>query len=124
MAQHRQRLPRRSGPLTRDDVEGEILRLVDELEVATEEHAALAAAAAQAESDWKKAEALHIVQDAALGRTSEYVRRSSAIQAHALLFEGRHLKAAVAAACLERVRTLRAVLDAVRSIAANVRSQS
>jgi hypothetical protein len=119
------KISQRTEPIGRAEVEQEIVRLCDELERMTEDFASFARRAAVSEADWKRREAGHIVDGVVSGnKASEYVRRSEAMKAHGAEYELYKLDAATRDVTEERLRSVRAQLSALQTIAANVRSQS
>lgn len=111
--------------LTQASIEAQILRLSDELESETERYADLAQLAAETEADWKQAHATTVVALASSDqRTSMDVRRATAELDNAHLLRVWLIAEARRATCRETLISLRARLDALRTLAANVRAQT
>ncbi len=111
---------RRGQPLTAVLVESEIMRLVDELENRTYELAGRARLAAESEANHKAKWAF-----AFIGAEGTEARRKA--EADAKCHEDymkRKIEEGLYASCKESLLSLRSQLDALRSISANIRSQT
>lgn len=115
--------------LTQGDVERRIMELDDRLEVETLAYAERVEEAAIAEADWKGAFARSVVRLAATAQPrtpegSEATRKAKAEDENIgalrlyLIAEGRR------SASRETLLSLRSQIDAVRTLAANIRSQT
>lgn len=102
-------------------VDREILRLSGLLETVTERLANAIVHAGQAETDWKVAEARSILQSS-LG--SEERRKAEAIDAHTPLYTAAVRAEAMKEGLTEKARSIRARLEALRTLAANLRSMA
>lgn len=107
--------------LTQGQIESEILRLSGLLEASTDEHGRAAEEMAAAEVAWKAAEAVTVLHSE---QTNESKRKAEALVAHREEFAEWRARQAVLDAITERNRTLRAQLDALRTLSANVRNQT
>lgn len=107
--------------LSQGQIESEILRLSDALEEQTNELARRLEAAAEAEVAWKQAEAIALLRSA---MRSEHQRKAEALTINAEQHRAFRISDARSSATTEICRTLRAQLDSLRTLAANVRSQS
>lgn len=104
--------------LIQTDIEGSILRLGDLLEAATDALAAASEAAANAEVDYRAQYAeVYLNNDG-----PEHLRSQMATRQCRDLMRQRFLTAARRDSLQEKCRQLRAQLDAVRTVSANVRS--
>ena len=104
--------------LIQTDIEGSIQRLGDLLESATEDLAAASEAAAHAEVDYRQEFAeVYLMNDG-----PEHLRSQMATRQCRELLRARYLSAAKRDSLQEKCRMLRAQLDAVRTVSANVRS--
>ncbi len=111
---------RRGRPLTAIEVEGELMRLCDLLETTTEELAYRAQAAAEAEANHKGRWASEFLS----AEGTEQKRKAEAdVVVHALFMQ-RKVTEGMYAATKEACGSLRAQLDALRTISANIRSQT
>jgi hypothetical protein len=112
--------------LTSADVEQQILDIADALEAETYRYETLAAAAADSEADWKLGYARAIVQQASHGSMK---LNAAEKQARAELYAADELRIwkindARRAASKEALLSLRARLDALRTLSATLRSQT
>ena len=112
-------------PLTQADIEAEIMRLSSELEDETERYAVLSTDAAEAEADYKYAAAqrhmLMVDRHPKMPANQRERLIDSACDA-----EYRHYKLSAAKldATKQALLSLRARLDATRTLSANVRAQT
>lgn len=117
-------------PLTQSEVEGEIARLSDAMEDAMDELARRAQGAADAEADYKVAYAKELLKAGTLegsgprGRTTVDEREALALGKVEDLFRARLISEAHHNVAQERLRTQRSQIDALRTIAANIRAQT
>lgn len=102
-------------------VDAELLRLSGLLETATERLAKAIQQDASAESRWKKLEAASLLRSE---RKSEDLRRAEALDANAEAYTMALSARAVAEAMREKCRSLRNQLEALRTLAANLRAQT
>lgn len=108
-------------PMAQLEVEREIMRLSHQLTQVTEEVAAAATEAATTDVDYKLAYARKMLD--LRGETGTVALKDAlALDACASQFEAMKIAEAVYKALQEKGRNLRAQLDALRSINANVRS--
>lgn len=111
-----------------EDIEGEITRLSDLLERATEALATAAEDAANAEADYRVAYAHEFYSPHRPAeenvKLTEKLRESLATIACDELLHRHKVAAARQLSIIEKCRQLRAQLDAVRTLSANVRSQT
>ena len=114
-------LPRFPEMVNQGQIESEILRLSRMLEANTDEHALAAEKEAAAEVNWKAEEAVSMLQSE---QKSAGLREAEALVAHRELFAAYRASQAILGAITEKNRTLRAQLDALRTLSANVRSQT
>jgi hypothetical protein len=112
--------------LTQGDVERAILATIDAMENTTDNYEAVNQAAAEAEADYKGAYAREVVHLAAVAtaRMTAGERDSRAINATIDQFRTWKIKEASKAATKEHLSTLRAKLDGLRTIGANIRVQT
>jgi len=108
-------------PMAQAEVEQEILRLSQALTTATEWHAQAATNHAQAEVDYKLAEARFWVGNVGLGGTVPE-KSAKALLACGDEFSQYKLTEATWRAAQQKCRSLDKQLDALRSLNANVRS--
>lgn len=107
-------------PLTQVRIESEIVRLSDLLERTTDELAGAMEKAAEHEVIWKAAEAGALLKSDQ--KSAELRKAESLVKCRAEF--GEHKAAdAIRDALSEKCRTIRAQLDALRSLNANVRTQ-
>lgn len=112
-------------PLTQADVERRIMALSDTMESETHTYRQQAREAAEAEADYKLAHHRQIIAIAATGtKQTAAVREARAALAVADDYRLAKIKAAQLDATKQLLSTLRAQLDAVRTLAANVRHQT
>lgn len=97
------------------------MRLSAVLEDATTEYAKAAETEAENEVAWKRAEANSLIQSE---KQSEHLRKAEAMNVHAREFYGYKKAAAVKDAISEKLRTVRAQLDSLRTLSANLRQQT
>lgn len=107
--------------LTNVDIEDEIMRLSGEMESATYEYATLSDEAAQAEVDYKLDNARELLKAEA---PNQAARTAKALIQTREQFETHRIAEARLKAQAELLRTLHARLDALRTLAANLRSQT
>jgi len=111
-------------PLSQVEVETRIARVIDVMETATEEYEDLAVAAAESEADYKRAHATATIDIAETGikyTVGERDARAEMITNDALRT---HLVATARRnARREYLQTLRAHLDALRTLNASIRGQ-
>lgn len=113
------------GVLTQADIEGNILALSDQLEEETYLYSQLSDEAAIAEANYKQAAAVHLVTLAAAGAKMTAPERQARVDVHcADQFRAWKVQEARRQACKEALLSLRARIDAQRSLAANVRHQT
>lgn len=107
--------------LTQAEVEEQIQNLLQRLEEGTRTLASLAVAQARSEVEFKRSFALAYtgIRDGA-----QELRKQQATLVSIDLFERHRLDSAVHATQQELLRTLRSELDALRTIAANIRGVS
>ena len=112
--------------LTQGDIEGAILALSEDLEAQTDTYAALADEAAEAEADYKLKHARATVGYAAADGPKMTAAQIAARVELAAATELRRYKLADARrqATREHLLSLRARLDAMRTLSANVRAQT
>jgi hypothetical protein len=108
-------------PVGPAEVEAELARLATRLEAKSDELATLLEAAAEADVNYKLAQARQLLR--AEGDTVGE-REAEALLATADLLRERRISEAVADACRESVRSLRSQLEACRSINSNVRERA
>jgi hypothetical protein len=109
-------------PLSQLEVEAEIRRLSGRLEFLTQHMASAARQAAQADVDYKLKQARALIDK--IGHGGTVGEKEAAVLAEcAEEFERWKLEEAVLKADQEAGRNLRAQLDALRTIAANIRPQ-
>jgi hypothetical protein len=109
----------RTAPIDQVNVESEILRLVSDLEDETEVFEGMCKDAAVAEAEWKKN-----YYDAYLHSEGPVeARKAFAGYRHAESYLNAQVTEALVKAKRERLHSIRTQLDALRTIAANVRSQ-
>lgn len=112
-------------PLTQHDVERMLMRLSSELEHATEQYAALCRSAAEADADAKYALHVATVRLAdGMTRDTVDVRKSRAWLAARDEERAAAITTAARDATREQLRSLTTRIDALRTIAANVRAQT
>lgn len=111
---------RRGRPLTAIEVEGELLRLMERLEQDTEELAFRAQQAAEAEANHKGRWASVFLQ----AEGTESKRKAEADVVVHDLYLKRKVTEGLYLATRESCSSLRAQLDALRTISANIRSQT
>lgn len=111
--------------LTQGQIEDHILAIADQLEEETYEYARLSEIAAEAEADYKRAASSKYVQLATLPTKASVVERQARVDA-ATEGEFRAWKIAEARrqASREALLSLRARIDALRTLSANVRHQT
>lgn len=107
-------------PITPAKVESEILRLVARLEEITDELAVLARAAADAEATYKAAYAKAFLEAEGTATVREH---TATLRSHSLYKQRRYSEGTYASA-KEALGTIRAQLDALRTISASIRSQT
>jgi hypothetical protein len=108
-------------PLTQGHVENEILRLVALLEDRTEELAGYAREAAEAEAEHKRLYAVHFLeQQEGTDAKKKYVADVATSPA----FTRRKLAEAVYESCKQSILSLRAQIDSLRTVSANIRAQT
>lgn len=120
----------RNANLSLADVERHLVDVADALEDETRRYATLSDAAAEAEAEYRQASALHTIalsqnrpQDPALKLTA--AERQARIDANTSdLFRGWRLADARRAASREMMLTLRARIEALRTLAASLRAQT
>lgn len=111
--------------LTQGDIEHGILSLSDQLERETELYAELSDLAAEAEANYKHAAAVHLITLAANGAKMTAPERQARVDVHCSdQFRTWKVQEARRQACKEALLSLRARIDAQRSLAANVRHQT
>jgi hypothetical protein len=115
-----------NGPLTQHDIETRIEKLMEELETHTERFEALSVDAAEAEADYRAA-----VDNNIVGLVSNHTEKMTAQErtaraGRAAQTEHRTFLMAVARrnSCREYLLSLRDMLAATRTLAANVRNQT
>lgn len=108
------------GRSSQADVESEILRLSARLEQATDEYARLITLEAEAEVEYKKTHAQAVLQSNE-GTVSQ--REAQAILKCADELVQRRISEALASAQKELLLSLRAQLNALQTLAANIRAQ-
>ena len=111
--------------LTQGQIEDHILSIAEELEEQTYEYARLSEIAAEAEADYKRAASSKYVQLVTLPTKISVVEKQARVDT-ATEGEFRTWKIAEARrqACREALLSLRARLDALRTLSANVRHQT
>ena len=114
-----------NGPLTQHDIEERIERLMGELELHTERYEALSLDAAEAEADYRQATDNNIV---GLIHTQEKMTAQERTARAGRASQDEHRKYLMATArrnsCREYLLSLRDMLAATRTLAANVRNQT
>lgn len=108
-------------PLSQIQVEDEIRRLSNELTKATSFNAQAAERAAQADVDYKLARARALIDLRGKGGTVPE-KEATVLASVATQFENAKLAEAIYEASKEKGRNLRTQLDALRTIAANIRA--
>lgn len=117
-------------PLTQAEVEGEISRLSSAMEDALDQLARNAIDAAEAEAEYKIKYAQKLLQAGGLegsgrgGRTTVDEREAIALGQCEPEFRARLIKEAHHGVSQEKLRTMRSQIDALRTIAANIRAQT
>jgi len=111
--------PRRTGPITQLDVEAEIIRLSGSLEEETEAFEALAKDSAKKEAAYKRAWYTEYLS----AEGAQKLRESFAGYKNADLYLEAQVAEALMRAKREKLYSIRAQLDSLRTIAANVRVQ-
>lgn len=107
-------------PLTQVRIESEIARLCALLEATTDELAKASEASAEHEIAWKLAEASALLRS---DQKSAELRKAGALVESRTQYAN-HVRAdAVRDSIQEKCRTLRAQLDSLRTLSANVRAQ-
>lgn len=115
---------REPGLLTQGEIESAIVALSDELETQTYLYAQLSEEAARAEADYKYQSGRLLIAVAAQGKVTVQERQARVdTQCHDLFATWRVAEAR-RQACKEALLSLRARMDAQRSLAANVRNQT
>lgn len=109
-----------AGRSTQVDVEAEILRLSERLEVATDEYARLITLAAQAEVEWKRDWAKAVLRS---NEGTVAQREAEAVLATVDALMQRKISEALAGAQKELAHSLRTQLSALQTLAANIRAQ-
>lgn len=109
-------------PMAQLEVESEIRRLSQELTKQTEQQAKYAEAAGRAQVDYKLAAARRLLELRGKGNGTVDEKNADVHVTCADQYEQMMLTEAVHKASIERGRNLRAQLDALRSINANVRA--
>lgn len=109
-----------SRPLSASEVEGEIRRLLDRMEELTQQIAREAEEAGRSEAAHKAAYATNYLQFEGAG----HLREQQATQQTAGLFRARKIAEAKYYSTKEALGTVRAQVDALRTIAANIRGQT
>ncbi len=114
--------------LTQGDVERAILRVVDELEDETDRFAAVVDLAAESEADYKESFARSIIQLSATApndrRVTAQEREARATSSSLPAFRTYKINDGRKQASKEALLSLRARLDALRSLGANIRAQT
>jgi len=114
-----------NGPLTQGQIEDAILRLVEALEDGTHDYRDICQATADAEADYKLAYHQEIVRLADLGTRSNVETRKARATLNARDLYRAHLTTTGAKEAVKDAQaTKRAALDAMRTLAANVRAQT
>jgi hypothetical protein len=108
-------------PLTQGRIESEIMRLAAMLEQTTDLLAGASEDAARCEVDWKVAEAIALLHSR---EKSAELRKADALSQGRKQFAAHRGAEAVRDGLQEKCRTLRAQLDSLRTLSANVRAQS
>jgi hypothetical protein len=118
-------------PLTQAGVEREIMRLSNAMEEATEELAKYADEAAVAEADYKVGYAKAVLKAGMRtdgtgrgGRLTEGDKEATAIVEVEQELRRRCVKDAHHQVAQEKLRTMRARIDALRTVSANIRAQT
>lgn len=111
--------------ITQVDVETQILRVINELEDETDRYAELEDRAGEAEADYKGDFAKALLQVAATGdKITAGEREARATKSSIDTFRAWKIEEGRRRASKEYLLTLRAKLDALRSLSANVRAQT
>lgn len=113
-------VPAASGVLTQSEVEAEMNRLLGVMEARTVELARLTMEASEAEVEFKKSYALVYTQGAGPVKDREQVATLASLDA----LRDYRRKDALMKSAQEALRTIRAALDVLRSISANVRAMT
>jgi hypothetical protein len=110
----------RTRPITPSEVEGELIRLISEIELETEEFEVLAKDHAQKEAAYKKMWFKeYLAADGAVKQKESWAGyKTSELYYDAMVAE------ALVKAKREKLHSLRTACDSLRTIAANVRSQT
>lgn len=113
------------GPLSQAQIEHGIVALADQLEEQTYLYAQLSDQAAEAEADYKLAAGRHLVALIASGSKMTAVEKQARVDVEcSSLYRGWKLAEARRQSCKEALLSIRARIDAQRSLAANVRHQT
>ena len=108
-------------PLTQGQIETEIMRLADMLETVTDQLAKACEESAAAEVSWKCNEATAMLSSE---QKSAELRKAEALTRCRREFAAHRGAEAVRDGLTEKCRTLRAQLDSLRTLSANVRAQA
>src|SRR4051794_39676128 len=106
--------------LTQGQCEDNIMRLVARMESLTEELSALARDAAEAEANHKMCYAKVFLEEE--GSVTQREQRAT-LRTH-VVFRDRKIKEALYSSCREALHTTDSALNAMRTIAANIRGQT
>lgn len=116
---------RHTRPLTQVEVESRIAHLVDAMEEATDTFEDLARKSANAEADFRKHSALAIIAQIQHGEKMTVGERTARAEVMSSDDHRAYLIARAARdACREHLTTMREQLNALRTVAANIRGQS
>lgn len=116
---------RRTRPLSQVEVEERIQRVMDEMESATEAYDDIAHEAAEAEADYRRQHAMGVLAVINHGEKMTVGEREARVDLHCADAYKRHLiKTAARNSRREHLQTLRAHLDALRTLNASVRVQT
>jgi hypothetical protein len=118
-------LRRNTRPLSQVEIEDQIQAVLNEMEEATEGYADISQQAAEAEADYKRQHAMGVLAVINHGDKMLAAERDARIDLHCADIHKRHLiKTAARNSAREHLLTLRAHLDALRTLNASVRGQT
>lgn len=112
--------------LTQVEIEQEIQRLADEYETAVEDLDAIGRRTANSEADWKFGfwRAMTVVTDERPRSNKEWREASASLRAGEETFRKLKVDEAVERALQEKCRSLKTRINALQTLAANVRAQT
>ena len=116
---------RHTRPLSQVEVEERIQAVIEAMESTTEDFDAIAKEAAEAEADYKRQHAMGVLAVINHGEKMTAAQRDARIDLHCADVHKRYLVTQAARnSCREHLLTLRAHLDALRTLNASVRNQT